>query len=536
MLNHPKNGECQVVNRTGNIKVNIFANYTSQLYMAIIGIVMVPTYVRFLGLEAYALVGFFALLQGWFQLLDMGLTPTLMREIARYRGGVTSASSLRHLLRILEGIFISLALVGMTALVLGSKIISTHWLKAQQLPLGELHQAVAIMGIIIAARWVAGLYRGVINGYEKLVWLSGFNIVIASLKNIAVILAMLVFGKSIVVFFTFQILAALIELGALVLKSYSLLPKCFLPLKSLWDFRPIKDVLRFSLGIAVTGALWVATDQSAALVLSKMLKLKMFGFFTMANIASNGIMMLSGPISGALLPRMAKLVAENKERDLLNLYVKSTELIAMIIFPAAMVLAVFGGPVLWVWTGNSEVAANAGPVLALYAIGNGILALIAFPYYLQYAKGKLRMHIIGSLGFLAFYLPALIILTSMYGGPGSGVAWVAVTMLYLALWVPKIHSHFFPGLNRDWFLALGRILVPTALYFALVSYLTVWRGTGRLGQGVALIGIGVFGVLIAAVSSIEGRAKLLGVFRGTQGMVNQSVSAFRRGRSGGDQS
>ena len=32
---------------------------------------------RFLGVEAYGLVGFFVMLQGWFLLLDMGLSPTM---------------------------------------------------------------------------------------------------------------------------------------------------------------------------------------------------------------------------------------------------------------------------------------------------------------------------------------------------------------------------------------------------------------------------------------------------------------------------
>ena len=33
---------------------------------------MVPLYVRYMGVEAYGLVGFYAMLQGWFMLLDMG--------------------------------------------------------------------------------------------------------------------------------------------------------------------------------------------------------------------------------------------------------------------------------------------------------------------------------------------------------------------------------------------------------------------------------------------------------------------------------
>lgn len=92
-----------------SLKRNILANYVSQIYIMVIGIVMVPLYVRYMGVEAYGLVGFFALLQAWFQLLDIGLTPTMARETARFQGGATDALSLRRLLRTLEGIFIGVA-------------------------------------------------------------------------------------------------------------------------------------------------------------------------------------------------------------------------------------------------------------------------------------------------------------------------------------------------------------------------------------------------------------------------------------------
>ena len=71
-----------------SLKHNILSNYVSQIYVTVIGIVMVPLYLKYMGAEAYGLVGFFAMLQAWFQLLDMGLTPTMSRETARYRGGL----------------------------------------------------------------------------------------------------------------------------------------------------------------------------------------------------------------------------------------------------------------------------------------------------------------------------------------------------------------------------------------------------------------------------------------------------------------
>ena len=90
-----------------SIKRNIVANYAGQLYATLIGVLLVPLYVETMGVEAYGLVGFFSMLQGWFMLLDMGLTPTIGRETARFNGGAIDALGLRRLLRAFEGIFVA---------------------------------------------------------------------------------------------------------------------------------------------------------------------------------------------------------------------------------------------------------------------------------------------------------------------------------------------------------------------------------------------------------------------------------------------
>ena len=62
----------------------------------------IPLYIKYLGIEAYGLIGIFALLQAWLALLDMGMTPTLSREMARFTGGAHDAQSIRDLLHVSE--------------------------------------------------------------------------------------------------------------------------------------------------------------------------------------------------------------------------------------------------------------------------------------------------------------------------------------------------------------------------------------------------------------------------------------------------
>jgi O-antigen/teichoic acid export membrane protein len=93
------------------LKHNLIANYLGQGWVAIMGLAFIPFYIKYLGIESYGLIGFFALLQAWLSLLDIGMTPTLEREMARLTGLAHSAQLIRDLLRSIEVIAFAIAIL-----------------------------------------------------------------------------------------------------------------------------------------------------------------------------------------------------------------------------------------------------------------------------------------------------------------------------------------------------------------------------------------------------------------------------------------
>ena len=312
-----------------SLKKNILANYASQLYVTAAGILMVPLYIRYMGAEAYGLVGFFAMLQAWFNLLDMGLTPTMARESARFHGGAISVLEYRRLARALEGVFAAIALLGGMLLFALSGQIAAGWLNASQLPVAEITRALQLMAGIIALRWMGGLYRGVITGAEKLVWLSGVNSTVATLRFVAVLPVLVFVSATPLAFFGFQLAVAVLELAALAWLSYRLLPPIPAGQRIRWEWAPLKPVLKFSLSIAFTSSVWVLVTQTDKLVLSKILPLADYGYFTVAVLVASGIMIVSGPISSAIMPRMTRLQAEGQHEQLIAVYRQATQLVML---------------------------------------------------------------------------------------------------------------------------------------------------------------------------------------------------------------
>jgi O-antigen/teichoic acid export membrane protein len=459
-------------------------------------------YLKYMGAEAYGLVGFFTMLQAWFNLLDMGLTPTVAREAARFRGRATDALSYRRLLRALQLIFVSIAFIGGSTLFAFSGFIAHHWLNVQSLSFDQVEIALKLMALGVALRWMSGLYRGCISGAEELVWLGGFNAILATLRFVVVVPVLIWIGHSTQIFFAYQLLVAVIELGCLMVKARGTFPKIPDEKPLGWSasflFAPIKSVLGFSLTIAFTSTIWILVTQADKLILSKLLALSEYGYFTLAVLAASGVMMVSGPITSALLPRMARLQAEGDEAGLIALYRNATQMVAVIALPTCLLLAFFPEQVLWIWTGDMHAAAQAAPVLRLYALGNGFLVISAFPYYLQFAKGDLRLHLLGNLFFLLFLIPLLIWASMKYGSSGAGYVWLFSNAMYLLAWAPMVHRRFAKGLHHQWLIHdLGLIAFPSALV-AMGLFFLVRRSSSRI---VELVWIAFFGVLLLIVST-----------------------------------
>ncbi|MDA1381028.1 hypothetical protein PCI56_17225 [Plesiomonas shigelloides subsp. oncorhynchi] len=96
------------------------------------------------------------MLQAWFALLDLGLTPTIARETARYYGGSMSALHYRQLFRALSTIFVGTAVIGGTALWLLAEPIAYKWLQVETLSINMVVVAVQIMAVSVALRWLGG--------------------------------------------------------------------------------------------------------------------------------------------------------------------------------------------------------------------------------------------------------------------------------------------------------------------------------------------------------------------------------------------
>jgi O-antigen/teichoic acid export membrane protein len=492
-----------------SLRQNLVANYLSQIYVVAVGIAMVPLYIKYMGPEAYGLVGFWIMLQAWFLLLDLGLTPTIARETARFNGNAVSPFQYRKLVRAVEALFILLALIVGILLFFSSGYIAREWLQVSQLEVAEVELALQLIVVIVVCRLVSGLYRGIITGFERLVMLSAYNSVIATLRFVLVLPVMIAIDASPGTFFAYQLAVSVLELVGLAIIAYVLLPGVKGLGRNPFDLGPVRPILTFALTIAFTSTVWVVVTQTDKLVLSGILELAEYGYFTVAVLVASGIIVMNTPVSLALMPRLTKLYAERDFEGARALYGRCTQLVSVLAGSVSVTLAFKSEAILRAWTGDELLASRAAPILTLYALGNGLLVLTSFPYYIQYAKGNLRLHLIGNCIFLVILLPAIVIGATRFGSIGAGYVWLGTNLLCLALWVPFVHHKLWPGLNREWFIRdIASVVLPIVVAGFLVSRLFP-EFENRLAEAGAILGGGLLVLMIGVITAPEMRSRYL---------------------------
>jgi O-antigen/teichoic acid export membrane protein len=485
------------------VRKNIVFNYGGQLYTTLIGILVLPLFLEYVGAEAYGLIGFYTLIQAWMTLLDLGMTPTLGREVARLRDAPKESERLVTIVNSLELVFLGIASLFAVSLILGRGWISNSWLNVETLPLSTVQTAVAIIGLTVAIRWVSSLSRSGINAFEHQVWLNVFEVVVNTLRFPVALLLMVYLGGDVLAYFYFQLLIVLLEVIILRTKLRRLMPSVSAP-RFCWP--ELRRIAPFAIGIGYTAAIWVLLSQLDKLVLSKTLTLSEYGYFTLVATISSGVIMFSGPVSKAILPRMTALFAQGHRGEMILLYRRSTKLIVVLVAPIALTIAFLPYDVLYAWTGNESAAHWGQKILSLYVLGAALLTISAFQYYLQYVHGNVRYHVIYNTISLIINVPLIIFSALKFGPIGVAWAWFGFRLLSLLIWVPFIHRKFAPGLHKKWIIedVLTPLVSAAIIVFIGAYFSSALSEASRFGEVLILILISVSATLVSAVSVFGG--------------------------------
>jgi len=472
------------------LKKNVIANYFGRFYAIIIGVVVLPIYLKYLGAEAYGLVGFFTMFISWMMLLDMGFSQVLSRETAILKDKENGLFDLKMSLRSVEGMMLLLSIIVIIIVSISSGWVSTNWFQVKVLSTETIKYCIELMGFMFILKWYVSLYDSIILGFEEQVWLNIYKIIMSTIRFVGGLTLVIFITTDILYYFVYQAVIAVIEFMILNRKVYHTLPRNdFFMFPSL---QAIKKIAPFALGLAYTSSVWIIYTQLDKMLLSHYIPLGEYGYFTLVVLISSAIMQFASPLSQAILPRMTALLSNNKEDEMLILYKKGTRFIAVIIFSVVGMVVFYSYELLYAWTGDAAASLWASPILVWYALGNAILAIAAFQYYLQFAHGNLKYHIKFNTFFPLVALPIVFYAVRNYGALGAGLAWFGIQGITFLIWPPFVHSKFAKGIHFDWLFKdiLPPLLISLIYFFVLQKIDIDFSVYNRVEVFMILIGLG----------------------------------------------
>lgn len=477
------------------LKRNLIANYLGQGWTALMGLAFIPLYIQYLGIEAYGLIGLFAVLQAWLSLLDMGMTPTLSREMARFTGGGRSATSIRDLLRSVETIAVGVAVLVALGIWGASGWLASDWLRAENLSVDAVAQAFAIMGVVTALRFMEGLYRSAVVGLQRQVLFNGVNASLATVRGLGAVALLAWVSPTIEAFFLWQGLISIITLALLAGVTYHLLPKR--ERGGRFSVQALRGIWRFAGGMLGITFLALLLTQVDKILLSKLLTLSEYGYYALAAVVAGALYMLIGPITQAWYPRLCELHARADSAALADTYHKGAQLVTVIAGSAAIVVMLFSETLLRLWTQDADLAARTAPLVSLLTLGNLLNGLMWIPYQTQLAHGWTGLAVRINIVAVVVLVPALFWVVPHYGTVGAAWVWVSLNASYVFIGIHFMYRRILGAEKWRWYRQDVAMPLAAATATAGLCRWAMPENLGRLGElGVLLISSS--GVLMAA--------------------------------------
>lgn len=427
---------------------NLLAGVVSSVWAAILVLGAVPFYIRYLGIEAYGLIGFFVTIQSLLQLLDLGLAPAMNREAARglAAGNLDNARTLLHTLAFIywgmSGLIMLLALPA-------AHFASNFWLQTSELPPETVGQAVMMMGLVIACRWPAGLYLNALMGAQRLAVASAVNMATVTLGTLGAVAVLAWVSPTIQAFFLWQATVGLAHAIAARWAAWRVLKR---PSRPRFDAKDLRRIWRFSVGMSGITVSSLILMQLDKLILSKVLDLGDFGRYTLAWLVAGGLYVLLTPVFNTIYPHMAVLVTKQDPRQLTEFYRCGTRTLLAVLFPIAGAAAVAAEDLIHLWTGNVELASSAAPMASLLLIGTALNGAMHFPYALQLACGNTRIPLLITLLLIVILAPSTIVLATSLGAVGGALAWLILNCVYVAIGTWLTHRQLLKDIGVSWLL------------------------------------------------------------------------------------
>lgn len=430
---------------------NTAANFLGQLISKGLKILLVPLQINMLGDQAFGLVGFYAMIIGLAAFLDLGLSLTANREVARLNSAtLNSMQAIRNLVRTFEIPYWAMGVL-LGALVLScAGWFSDNWITAPDVSRETIVFSVSIIGLMLAIRWPISLYRGVLLGLQQQVQANILGISLEILAGVGAVLV-IVFYPFVEAFFLWLLVASVAEIGGYVWYCWHVLRDSRLP-HACFRLAEFKRLWRFALGVNASALIGGLLGRADGLILSKLFPINYLGYYSIAQRIPPLVGMFSSSLIVATTPSFVSHYEQREISLLTHLYRRQTRWLSFWGTGLGGVLSAFSYPILLLWTQSESIASISALPFAIISAATALDVMSGSVNQLSLSCGFTGPAIAVSTVVGTMVAVGTLMLAPTLGICGAALAWGAARVAAFIVYPLLVHRRILHGHAKTWFL------------------------------------------------------------------------------------
>lgn len=398
-------------------KTGAVLSYVSIVLSTLVQLLYTPLLTRMLGQSEYGLYSLVSSIIGYLTVLDLGFGNAIVVYTAKYRAQKKYDEEKK-----LHGMFFVVYLIiglvaGLLGLILYFLVPTIFGSTMTSVELNKMKIMMLILAFNLAMTFAFSIYSSIINAYEKFTFQKLMSIFNTIMKPLLMIPLLFLGYKSI----TMCVVITVVNIIVLLSNYFYCKKKLNINIKFMgFDKVLFKTIFGYSffifLSVIVDKVNW-SVDQ---FILGAVSGTVAVSIYSIASHLNTLFVNLSTAVSGVLLPKMSKMVAEKATDDeLTNEFIKVGRIQYLIVFLMASGLTLFGKEFIYAWVGKEY---NDSYYIALI-----LIIPLCFPLVQNLGVSIMQaknMHKFRSVLLAIIAIANIIIsipLAKLYGGIGSAI-------------------------------------------------------------------------------------------------------------------